>query len=304
MSEKSSLEQREAGSEAELDVESRVVLNFMRHGKKEKLDLPDEEIPLTIQGKHDAWRKGIQARAHPEVAIALGGPRKRTRETSTHVMLGSRVAPHADLEEMEREIAKELKYGKKVMMDERLNFRADGPVGQEVEEAAKKEEYFRYLLEQSDQRAVETHDLTSTTLTRHAGNVAELIQKYVSVSETFHKLASGPDKKYEKYGNRLERYLGTHLGIQESFIVKVLEKLGEEAKRQAFIEAYPKGFKELQGMNIDVSTRGSERTIFLSYEIPDKSGRLVTERILLTGEVLEKIIEERYQFEQAVAEKE
>lgn len=293
----------EPGREQEKVIESSVALRFMRHGKKEKLDIPDEEIPLTVAGRIDAWRKGDQTRAHPEVAIAVGSPRKRTRETSVHVMLGARVTPDASLEEMEARIAEELKYGKKAMTDERLNFNNHGPIGPESNQANEDKTYLKYLAGHSDQRAIETGDRESSTLKRQAGNVAELIMKYLSVSDAFQRVAEADTEKYKKYSNRLERYLGTHAGIQESFIVKLLEKLGEDSKRQDFIEAYPNGFKELQGMNIDISTRGRERTIFLTYEVPDKIGKQKTERFELTVDVLEKIIEERYQFEQAVAEK-
>lgn len=288
--------------ESEPITESGVALYFMRHGKKEKWDISDEEIPLTVAGRIDAWRKGNQMRAHPEVAIAVGSPRKRTRETSAHVMLGARVAPNASLEEMEAEIAKELKYGKKITTDPRLNLGGDGPVNKEADEAYEQKRIFAYLAEESDQRAIELSDKESATLSRYAGNVAEIIYDKQKMAGNFHKLVETDREKYKHYNNRLERYLGTHAGVQESFIVKVLEKVGEDSKRQAFMEAYPNGFKELQGMNIEISTRGREQKIFLTYEVPDKSGKQKTERIELTGDILEQLIEERRQFEQAVAE--
>ncbi|MFA5107003.1 MAG: histidine phosphatase family protein [Patescibacteria group bacterium] len=303
MSERTSRE-FEPSKEQEPSVESTVALRFMRHAEKEKLDIPDDDIPLTVPGRMNAWRKGTRTHAKPEVSVAVGSPKKRTRETSAHVMLGSRVAPHADLEEMEREIARFLKVGKKVMTDERLNLGAVGPVGIETNKSYDENAYFRYLAEKSDLRAEELHDLESGTLKRYAGNVAELIQHYLEISDAFHGVVENDSEKYKKYSNRLERYLGTHVGIQESFIVKVLEKLSEDTRRRVFIEAYPNGFAELQGMNIDISTHGRERTIFLTYEVPDKSGHPKTERIMFGADVLEQIIEERYQFEQAVAEKE
>ena len=293
----------ESDREQEPSVESTVALRFMRHAEKEKLDIPDDDIPLTVPGRMDAWRKSMRMHAKPEVSVAVGSPKKRTRETSAHVMLGSRVAPDASLEEMEREIARFLKVGKKVMVDERLNLGADGPVGIETNKSYDENAYFRYLAEKSDLRAEELHDLESGTLKRYAGNVAELIQHYLEISNAFHGVVEKDSEKYKKYSNRLERYLGTHVGIQESFIVKVLETLSQETKRKAFVEAYPNGFKELQGRNIDITTRGRERTIFLSYEIPDKSGHPKTERIMFGADVLEQIIKDRYQFEQAVAER-
>lgn len=289
--------------ELEPKTESSVHLSFMRHSQKEKVNLPDKDIPLSIVGRMDAWRKGNRSRAHPEVAVAVGSPRKRTPETSAHVMLGSRVAPNADLEDMEREIAQHLKVGKKIMTDRRLDLGADGPVGTEANKAYEAKEIFSYLVNKSDRRAEETKDIESGTLKRYAGNVAELVQHYLQISDGFHRVVANDAAKYQQYSNRLERYLGTHVGIQESFIVKVLEKLSLDSKRREFIDAYPNGFTELQGMNIDITTRGRERTIYLSYEVPDKSDRPKTERIILTGEVLEQIIEDRYEFEQGIAEK-
>jgi len=302
MNERSFFE-HEATPEVEKPIESRVVLSFMRHGKKEKIEgLPDPEVPLTIQGLYEAWKKGAHTRAKPEVSVILGGPRKRTRETALHVMMGGKAAPHTTLEQMEAQIAQEMSFGKKTKIDRRLDFNTNGPVGREALAAAKEGRYFKYLSQQSDQRAIETGDRESTTLTRHAGFISELINRYLRVSEAFHRLATAPEQKYAKFGNRLERYLGTHQGIQESFIIKALEAFGDNEKKQAFIEAYPNGFKELQGMDIEITTSGDQRTITLSYEIPAPDGRMQKEAISLTPEILQKIIEEHQEFEKTVEE--
>lgn len=101
--------------EAEKQIETKIILEIMRHGKKEKDDMkPNEMLMLTKEGKAQAVARGKKLNPQPEVSLAWGSPRKRTQETAAHVMLANEdIDPNTSLEEMEKAIAKEIKVGKK-----------------------------------------------------------------------------------------------------------------------------------------------------------------------------------------------
>ena len=73
--------------EAEKQVESRVILEFMRHGEKEAAaEKTNQDLLLTEEGRKQATKKGKILNPQSEVAIGLGSPRKRTKETSARAI--------------------------------------------------------------------------------------------------------------------------------------------------------------------------------------------------------------------------
>ncbi len=282
--------------EQEGEARTKVVLEFMRHGKKEgdKTKL-DEELLLTEEGREQAHDKGMELSPQIEVSVAWGSPKKRTQETALHVALANEgIDPKASLEEMEEEIAKELKVGKKIIEDGRLNFNLSGPEGKEMLAAFKEGKYLPFLIENSDQRAIETGDKVSSTYIRYAGNIAEIIGRYVKIGNNFNRIASKTDK-YEKFGNQLERYLASHQGVVEGFVAKVLEKTAGAEKRDEFIKSVGGGFQETQGIHIEIENKGSDQAVSMTYEINGDKETLEIDRKLL-----EDIIEERRLFEEKI----
>lgn len=155
------------------------------------------------------------------------------------------------------------------------------------------------MSEKSDQRAIDLGDQISSSYSRFAGNISEIIERYAKIGNNFNRLAGDTDK-YENYGNQLERYLATHQGIIESFIAKVLEKTRGIEARDEFVKVIGESFSETQGMHVEISNQGDNQTISIDYEIPDEDGNQRTETLKIDKELLKKIIEERDQFEKKV----
>jgi hypothetical protein len=280
------------------EIETTISLDFMRHGEKEKdPNKTDEEMRLTPKGRSQGVTKGKQLNPKLDISVGKGSLRKRTQETALHAMLSGQegIDPDATLEEMVAEINKSMKYGKKLVVDKRLNFDISGPIGLETLAASKAGVYLGYLVEKSDQRALETGDLKSTTLIRQAGNIAELLKDYTKVGNNFQRIANLPGKEL---GDRLERYLGTHGGVTESFVIKALEKTQGIKARDEFVKAAGGGFAETEGIHVDIINKGENQTIKVTYPLGDRK-----ETIEITTELLEEIIKDRAEFEKAVLEK-
>lgn len=279
-------------------IRTKVILELMRHSKKETdPSKTDEEILLTGEGRALATERGRELQPQPEVSMAYGSPKKRTQETAARAMLAGSIGnPDADLEAIEEMVRDHLKYGEKIREDKRLSFDISGPSGAEALAAFKAGQYLPYLLQESDRRAIETKDTVSSTYLRQAGNVAELVKRYAHMGNNFHKLAERTDK-YEQFGNQLERYMGTHQGVAECFVAKVLEKIQGNAERDAFIDSTGTGFSETRGIHIEIVNTGDEQTIMMTYPVKNKEGIEEQWSVEFSTKLLDEIIEERKEFE-------
>lgn len=291
--------------EVEKQIETKVILEFMRHGEKDPNKTepvkPDNEVRLTEKGRKMAQEKGEKLNPQKEVALGWGSPKVRTHETALHAILPE-IDANASLEEMEEMIKKEQKIGKKLISDERLSFDFSKSSGAETIKEFKAGRYLPHLIEKSDQNAIDAGDKTSSTYSRFAGNVSEIIDRYAKVGDNFNRIASKNDK-YQEFGNQLERYLGTHLGVAECFTAKVLEKIEGNAKRDEFIKSVGEGFKETEGIHLEIINNGNEQKIKITYPMNGSK-----ENIEIDKSLIEEIIKERDEFEKLidknVAEKE
>lgn len=282
--------------EKEKEIETRIILEIMRHGKKEEDETKsNEELRLTQEGRRQADTKGKELKPQARVAVGWGSLRGRTQETAYRAMLATEnLSPDASLEEIEKAISQEVKFGKKMILDERLNFNDKGPVGQEMNKAYDVGRYLPYIILQSDRRAIEIGDKETTTYTRMAANIAELVKRYAKVGNNFNRLASKTDE-YEKFGNQLERYMGTHGGVVESFLAKILEKIQGVEKRDEFVKNIGSLFKETEGVHIELINKGKEQNILVDYEVNGKK-----ERVEIDENLLNDIIEERKKLEEDI----
>mgnify|MGYP001582948528 FL=1 len=281
--------------EQEKPVETKIILEILRHGKKESdKTKTDEELRLTEEGRKMSQEKGSALSPQAEVSVGFGSSKKRAQETALRVMLPE-INENTSLEEIEKMISNEIKVGKKLVEDERLDYDFDGPEGKEVVEAFKVGQYFQYMLEKSDQRAIELGDEVSSTYSRLAGNIAEIINKYTVIGNNFNRIASEKDD-YKKFGNQLERYLGSHAGVIEPFIARILEETCGKEKRDEFISSLGGGFKETDGIHVEVINKGKEQKIVMTYKV---NGGI--ENLEISKELLERIIGEREEFEKMVS---
>ncbi len=289
----------EKSPEIERGIETKIILEFMRHGEKEvNKEKKEEEIRLTEKGKGQAVARGKDLNPQVEVSLARGSEKKRAQETSAHAMLANeeRIDPNASLEEMEEANSNELKLGKKIVEDRRLGYQYSPEMAVDAANAIKEKRYFPFIIQESDSLAIKRGDKISSTFTRYAGNIAELIYRYSKVGNNFNRIASKSDK-YEKYGNQLERYLGNHMGSVESFVAKALEKTKGVEKRDEFVKSVGGGFKETEGIYVEILNEGAEQKIFVTYAVNNEK-----KTIEINTELLEEIIGERNEFEKKVLE--
>jgi hypothetical protein len=280
--------------EKEKEIQTKVVLEFMRHGKKDKDDsCPDEEIRLSEEGRQMSKERGESIKPQKEVSLARGSQFMRAQETILHVMLPE-IDVNATKEEIEKIISDELKVGKKLIIDSRLGYNLTGPSGEETNNAFLEKRYISYVINESDDRAIEMNDKISTSYTRYVGSVAEIIYQYLKAGQNFNRIASKTDK-YEKYGNQMERYLGTHSGISEFFIAKIIEKTKGIEKRDEFVKEIGSGFKETEGMTVEIVNQGKNQEMTVKYHVNGKK-----EELKINEDLLLAMIEERKEFEQKI----
>ena len=280
--------------ENEQRVKTKIILEFMRHGEKENdKTKSDEEVRLTEKGRMMAGEKGEELDPQKEVSLAWGSPKKRTQETALRAMFPD-IDPNASLEDIEEMIREEQKFGKKLIVDERLSFDLSGPEGKEMLAAFKEGKYLQYLISESDKRAIELGDKTSSSYLRYAGNISEIINRYAKIGDNFNRIAS-KDGKYEEFGNQLERYLATHQGVAEGFVAKVLEEAQGPEKRDEFISSVGSGFKETEGIHLEIQNNGNHQEITITYQINGNK-----ETIAVSRDLIENIIKDREEFEKKI----
>lgn len=255
----------------------RVVLRFFRHGEQFKdPNKADPEYELSEKGRAQAMEKGSKVGDERNIrqSVAFGSPRKRSQQTAAFAMAGGivdTVTGNESPDELKEKLDKEIKYGSKVMADPRLNFFMDKatPFGNVAFEAfATKKQYLKFLAEESDSLAEKVGDKEGSTYSRQAGGVAEIIKKYVAVSGNWSKLVE--DGKYTD--PKLERFLGSHGGVTESFLLKVIEKMKGTAERDKLIGLIPNGFDFTEGFEVacENSSPGAEPRLHITYKRNDE----------------------------------
>jgi len=274
----------------EQERETKVILEFFRHSKKENDPAKtDEEIRLTEAGRVLATERGKALSPQPEVSLAYGSPKERTQETAARIMLADRIDADASLEDIGAMIAEQVKYGTKIIEDPRLGFDTAGPVGKEMMEAFGKGEYLRYLYEESDNRIRRYGDRVTSSYSRFAGNIAEIILKHLEVAKNFHRIAQ--DGTYGKHGDALERYFGTHQGVLESFLAKAItyaNTFDGGMRASKFMMSSGNGFSETQGIRVEIRQSGGEQEIVVFHSMNEES-----EEFVLTPQILREFVAAR-----------
>lgn len=252
------------------DYTSKIELIFMRHDEKEKdKTKSDEEVGLTTQGKMHAKEK---ARMNDiSQSIAFGSPRKRTLETAGLVMSGKseEITGTETLEELKQKLDKDLllKSGSKIRVDDRLNFEADfsSNYGKKALEAVKNEKYLKFLVEESDNLAKEENDEKSSTYASQAQSVASIVKKYLEIAPRFDDFVRDKEKKYEDI---MKRFFGSHQGVLECFLAKIIEKTKGIEERDKFVQALNnQGFDYAEGFDIEIKNKESgDSTIHILYK--------------------------------------
>jgi len=284
-------------SEREKEIETKIILEFMRHAEPEPEEGDnDRNRRLTPIGRSQADDKGRRLNSRAKTSLAWSSPRNRTTETAYRTMLANEnINPEAELEDIEKAISEQIKVGKKLIIDKKLDFDTEGEIGDQLWEADEKGEFLKWLVNESDKEIIKYPGNNTLTYARAAGNIAEIVKRYAIAGNNFNKIASKTEE-IKKFNNQLERYLGTHQGVVEMFIAKVLEKTKGLEERDKFIENLGKGFEYTEGLRIEIVNRGEGQSILLIY----KDSKDMIEKIEIRRELLQEIIKEKKELEDII----
>lgn len=259
-------------------ITSTIDLRIFRHAEKESdKNKTDKEIELTETGRKQA----VEESEDKDISqsIAFGSPRKRTQQTAGLVMGGKleEITGDENIKELKEKLDKELKVGSKIGIDKRLDFNIDfsTDVGKKVLEAVKNGNYLKFLVEQSDSFAESFKNADTETYSGMAGRVAEIVKKYLAIAPRWDKLAQDESKDYK---DTLKRFFGTHQGIGESFLAKIIEQTKGKVERDAFVSVLGnQGFDFAEGFDVKIETVDDKtQNIHILFK-KEKEGQIVFE---------------------------
>jgi len=266
-------------------------LEFFRHDERSKepqqgVPHDDNNMRITPAGREHAQGEGATKDPHPDVAVLFGSERDRSLETAFHQAYANDpdITPSMTLEEMKE--ATSMPYGQKHHQIPELNFNIDGSAEYKkaVEQAYFKDnKYLEFLYEHSDEVAEKAGDKVSSTYSRQAANIAKLIRKYVDIVPRWEELTTQEPQKYAGFNNEMQRFMGTHGGIQECFLMKVIDKLEGREAALAFARSLAGGFGYSEGFSVALEKGDDDLRVVVNYK--DKSWEI-------TPEILDEIIQE------------
>ncbi|MCX6784552.1 MAG: hypothetical protein NTV81_01285 [Candidatus Komeilibacteria bacterium] len=240
--------------EPEKEYQSRIELDFFRHSIKENIFSDDSVNPLSPAGRHF-----IKKQAEPgkiRQSLAFGSPRERAPHSALLKMAGAEAEITGDesFEELKAKLNATLKIGTKIVIDPELDLSMDysGPFGAAVAEHWYGDGYLSFITNESDQLAKELGDTTSVyTYSRLSARVAKFIQKHLKVAPVWDRLV-----KQEKYpSNVLSRFFGSHGGMLEAFLLKIIETLKGKEQRDILIKLLDdENFAPTEGFKIFIDT--------------------------------------------------
>lgn len=285
--EKSQLESQEQ------EATSKVVLHFFRHSeKKSDPSAQDKDIELTASGKKLAKEKSPSKNIRQ--SVAYGSPRKRAQETAGFVMAGQEdeITGEETLEELKEKLDKDIAVGSKIGIDSRLDFNDDDTTeyGKKFSQAFDDKKLLDFLVNQSDALADQLGDKEASTYSRGASNIASIVKKYITIAPRWDKLANDESKEYN---DTLERFLGTHQTVSESFLAKVIEKTKGAEERNKFVESLNSaGFSFVEGFDVEINNIGDNQEIHITFHKEKGDEVLFDYNETVPIEIIDQILEE------------
>lgn len=271
-----------------------VQCDMARHSLKGKL--PDGREPITFEG----MRAAVQSRTgtvREHIGAILGSPRERTGQSSALRMFADQFKD-VDFTSVDPEdIVRWLQEGGVQKVESPfLNFQVgEGEYHKEFMDEFNAKRYLKWIVERSDASALEHRQNPEkvTPFSVQAGNVGSFIVG--EVWDQYDRLWNG---KPEKKG---VDFVTSHQAILESFLYKVIaRKDGKEAADAFVVSLRNEGFKENQGLTLDVSIYDKDNTddwtATVTYEgkqyvlAPDEVSDIITE-----GQALQQKLEEQFE---------
>ncbi|MCX6744471.1 MAG: hypothetical protein NTX82_03025 [Candidatus Parcubacteria bacterium] len=274
------------------DASSVIELNFFRHGDKETdKSKSDLEIELTKAGGKEAAAKSKTKNMGQ--SLAFGSAKNRAQQTAGLVMAGSSecITGEESLAELKKILGQELKVGSKIGIDKHLDYVIDmkRPYDQQVMAAFRKGEILPFLFNDSDRLAKAEDIKEGFTYSGMAREIALIVDKYLKVAPRWDKLVADDKNKYTKI---MERYLGSHQGITEMFLAKVIELIKGVEERNLFqIALNNEGFGFVEGYQVQIINKAGEKSkVYVFYKKED-DGKIVYQfNQEITPQILDQII--------------
>ena len=233
-------------------------IKAIRHSIKDNFstDGKDTGIPLTSDGVELASQRGhifreelsnrpdFTRKAVDQTSI-VASPKIRTQQTAKAVVKGM-----GSTRERGARISNNLSFLTKEESKDDKGL--ESILAKEGEDALRNKEYVWYLVENSDQRALETLDISGENFTQKAGNVARQILHYVKKFNLFDKIIT--TNKDGKRSPIIPRIMVSHAGNIESFFLKALKNMGDYRKGdyESFLYKNKNGFDFVEGIDIEV----------------------------------------------------
>lgn len=250
---------------------SKIELYFFRHAEAEdNYSKGDAPRSLTEKGRSDA-----KSKARPEnikQSVAFGSPRVRTQETAALFMAGAQdeITGRESLEELKGKINKEQRIGSRVAVDKNLDFVLDitEPYSQKILQAIKEGELLRFLIDESDVVAKQ-FGVKSGTFSQLSASVAKIIAKYIGIAPRWDNIIHEHQRDYSP---ELKRFLGTHQGVQESFLAKIIELMDGKEARDRFVRLLDnQGFDYNEGFDCEIIVdEGGKLLVRIKFNKMDK----------------------------------
>jgi hypothetical protein len=221
-------------------------IDMARHSIKGK---KDGREPLTQEGMEEAVKSRLGEK-HDQLGDIFGSPRERTSQSSLLRMFAERFKSvdfsKVDPEDIVRWLAE---GGLKKVETPLLNFElGDGDLKKELMENFYNSQYFKWIVEKSDQRAEETKQNPEkvTPLSIQAGNVASFI--FAEVWDQYSRLNG------DEISPKGIDFATSHQSVLESFLYKVIKHAEGEAAAQTFVQSLNnQGFAENEGFKANIA---------------------------------------------------
>lgn len=278
--------------EREKIVSSSIDLSFFRHGEKEiNKNKSDEEIDLNEKGREHSINASREVNTLQ--SVAFGSPRRRAQHTAGLVMGGKLddITGNETLEELKVKLAKNLNFGNKIGVDKNLDFEQErsSEFGQKIQEAFDNGHFLTFLVEESDKLADDLQNNEARTYSRVAGQIAQIIKKYLTIAPRWDALVCDNNKAYEK---KLRRFFGSHQGTIEPFLTKIIEKTQGIEARNTFIKMFgDKLFDFVESFDVKIETIDSaQQNIRIIYKRQNGDKVLFEYDEIVPKEIIDEII--------------
>jgi broad specificity phosphatase PhoE len=245
--------------------EFRLHMHIFRHGKKDGGHDVTPEVDMAMalkpEGRIQAHEKGVELKTAG--GAISGSSRARTRETAMHVAHANN--PEVTGEESYDELVEKLGITPWVNKAFDMPFSKDDPNFPIINQKSDEGIFFKWAAEEAD-RALKDGDASKTIYGIQARKVAAVVDRFATIASKMADRAERAKERGEDAETEREQVMGTHAGVNESFVAEVLRRMHGDEERQKMLNILPNGVSETQGSDIDiVATSGEEPRVHILF---------------------------------------